>query len=177
MEENRKFESVQIIRDDQKRWMLFIRPCGERFIQVYPDDADVHFLMKAVRKENDFVLARVELYLANKYYKAVQEGKCVNEDIFGTPVSEDVRKRICKVHIYRRESPGYLLDKCMCYATIDNLFCKPREVSFFQWNAFCLAEDKYEYKLKIAASLFADVIEKRRIEEEMEGCNKKSSAL
>ena len=51
-------------------------------------------------------------------------------------------------------------DGILCAATIDGRRPEPRSVTQQQWQRMWLAEDRDDYKLNLAAALFADVLRK-----------------
>ena len=63
--------------------------------------------------------------------------------------------RIQRVAVFRAKS-----GECLCAATIDGKKLQPRSVSPSQWQRLWVAPDRDSYKQNLAASLFADVLQK-----------------
>ena len=63
--------------------------------------------------------------------------------------------RIQRVAVFRAKS-----GECLCAATIDGKKLQPRSVSPSQWQRLWVAPDRESYKQNLAASLFADVLQK-----------------
>ena len=144
---------VQMLQDDNKRWLLYIKPESEIAFAVYPDKEDVgHFFAAAKRKDGNVDTARQEL--AQKYYNRALQHPEIKENIFGkAPEGVDLQK-ISKVSIFKSKE-----GKILCHVDIegvDNI--KSREVTPSQWQKMWLAENKEEYKRNLAAILFQDVL-------------------
>lgn len=76
-------------------------------------------------------------------------------DIFGATDQEVDLNRIQRVAVFRAKSGA-----CLCAATIDGRKMQPRSVSPSQWQRLWVAPDRESYKQSLAASLFADVLQK-----------------
>ena len=76
-------------------------------------------------------------------------------DIFGGNEQEVDLNRIQRVAVFRAKS-----GECLCAATIDGKKLQPRSVSPSQWQRLWVAPDRDSYKQNLAASLFADVLQK-----------------
>lgn len=60
-------------------------------------------------------------------------------------------------------------DGVLCAVTIDGQKPQPRSVSPQQWQRMWVAEDRDSYKRHLAASLFADILQKGQSQEEHAG--------
>ena len=70
--------------------------------------------------------------------------------------------RIQKVNVFKAKN-----DVILCAATIDGADkLQPRVVSPSQWQRMWIAEDKNEYKKHLAATLFADILQKGQTQEQ-----------
>ena len=80
-------------------------------------------------------------------------------DLFKTSEKDIDLSDIEKVSIIRQKDEN----KILCYAEIKGVKdLEPRTVSPSQWQRMWLAEDKNDYKVNLAATLFADVLRERQ---------------
>ena len=84
-----------------------------------------------------------------------REGGLIQRIIFGGNEQEVDLNRIQRVAVFRAKS-----GECLCAATIDGKKLQPRSVSPSQWQRLWVAPDRDSYKQNLAASLFADVLQK-----------------
>lgn len=104
---------------------------------------------------------RVEL--AQKYYAMAETKPDLKVDLFGSGQHNEVdMNRIQKVNVFKAKN-----DVILCAATIDGADkLQPRVVSPSQWQRMWIAEDKNEYKKHLAATLFADILQKGQTQEQ-----------
>ena len=100
-------------------------------------------------------IERVREELAQKYYAMAEAKPDLKVDIFGGNEQEVDLNRIQRVAVFRAKS-----GECLCAATIDGKKLQPRSVSPSQWQRLWVAPDRESYKQNLAASLFADVLQK-----------------
>ena len=100
-------------------------------------------------------IERVREELAQKYYAMAEAKPDLKVDIFGGNEQEVDLNRIQRVAVFRAKS-----GECLCAATIDGKKLQPRSVSPSQWQRLWVAPDRDSYKQSLAASLFADVLQK-----------------
>lgn len=100
-------------------------------------------------------IERVREELAQKYYAMAEAKPDLKVDIFGGNEQEVDLNRIQRVAVFRAKS-----GECLCAATIDGKKLQPRSVSPSQWQRLWVAPDRDSYKQNLAASLFADVLQK-----------------
>lgn len=100
-------------------------------------------------------IERVREELAQKYYAMAEAKPDLKVDIFGGNEQEVDLNRIQRVAVFRAKS-----GECLCAATIDGKKLQPRSVSPSQWQRLWVAPERDSYKQNLAASLFADVLQK-----------------
>lgn len=100
-------------------------------------------------------LDKVRMELAYKYYALAEVKPDLKVDLFGSPTPEIDLNRIQRVSVFKTKQDGI-----QCVATIDGQKLQPRSVTPQQWQRMWVAEDKNEYKRHLAATLFADVLQK-----------------
>lgn len=148
------FDNVQMVKDDKERWALYIKPEGKEGFAVYPDKGDLNQFFTTLKQSMDNI-ETVRTELAQKYYAMAESKPDLKVDIFGTMNNEVDLNRIQRVAVFRAKSGA-----CLCAATIDGKKMQPRSVSPSQWQRLWVAPDKESYKQNLAASLFADVLQK-----------------
>ena len=84
-------------------------------------------------------------------------------DLFGSGQHNEMDlNRIQKVNVFKAKN-----DVILCAATIEGEEkLTPRVVSPGQWQRMWIAEDKNEYKKHLAATLFADILQKGQVQEQ-----------
>lgn len=93
--------------------------------------------------------------LAHKYYALAEVKPDLKVDLFGSDTPEIDLNRIQRVAIFKTRQDGI-----QCVATIDGQKLQPRSVTPQQWQRMWVAEDRDGYKRHLAATLFADVLQK-----------------
>lgn len=148
------FDSVQMVKDDKERWALYIKPEGRDGFAVYPDKGDLNQFFTTLKQSMDNI-ENVRVELAQKYYAMAEAKPDIKVDIFGATDQEVDLNRIQRVAVFRAKSGA-----CLCAATIDGRKMQPRSVSPSQWQRLWVAPDRESYKQNLAASLFADILQK-----------------
>ncbi|MCI7399859.1 MAG: zincin-like metallopeptidase domain-containing protein, partial [Prevotella sp.] len=148
------FDNVQLVKDDKERWALYIKPEGKEGFAVYPDKGDLNHFFTTLKQSMDNI-ERVREELAQKYYAMAEAKPDLKVDIFGGNEQEVDLNRIQRVAVFRAKS-----GECLCAATIDGKKLQPRSVSPSQWQRLWVAPERDSYKQNLAASLFADVLQK-----------------
>ena len=150
--------SVNMIQDDDKRWALFIKPEGEKGFAVYPEKDDIGRYFGSAKKNGGVPDESLRQELAQKYYARVTSNPELKADLFRTREKDINLSDIGKVSIIRQKDDN----KIVCYAEIKGAGeLEPRDVSPSQWQRLWLAEDKNDYKVNLAATLYADVLRER----------------
>lgn len=156
------FDRIQMVQDDNKRWAMYIKPEGQKAFSIYPDKADLNRFFTTLKQAQDTMdCLRVEL--AQKYYAMAETKPDLKVDLFGSGQHNEVdMNRIQKVNVFKAKN-----DVILCAATIDGADkLQPRVVSPSQWQRMWIAEDKNEYKKHLAATLFADILQKGQTQEQ-----------
>lgn len=148
------FDRVQMIQDDKNRWALYIKPENENGYSVYPDKEDVNRFFSTLKQAMNNI-DKVRMELAHKYYALAETKPDLKVDLFSCGEKDIDMSRIQRVSVFKTKQDGIL-----CAATIDGRRPEPRSVTQQQWQRMWLAEDRDDYKLNLAAALFADVLRK-----------------
>lgn len=148
------FDQVQMIQDDKNRWALYIKPENGSGYSVYPDKEDVNRFFSTLKQAMNNI-DKVRMELAHKYYALAETKPDLKVDLFSCGEKDIDMSRIQRVSVFKTKQAGIL-----CVATIDGRRPEPRSVTQQQWQRMWLAEDRDDYKLNLAAALFADVLRK-----------------
>ena len=154
------FDRAEMIQDDKKRWALYIKPENRKGYSIYPDKEDVNLFFSTLKQAMDNI-GKVRMELAHKYYALAEVQPDLKVDLFGSETPEIDLNRIQRVSVFHTKQDGK-----QCVATIDGQKLQPRSVTPQQWQRMWLAEDRNEYKRHLAATLFADVLQKGQSQEE-----------
>ncbi len=156
-------DRAEMIQDDKKRWALYIKPENRKGYSVYPDKEDVNLFFSTFKQAMDN-MGKVRMELAHKYYALAEVQPDLKVDLFSSDTREIDLNRIQRVSVFNTNRDGR-----QCVATIDGRKMQPRSVTPQQWQRVMVAEDKTEYKRHLAATLFADVLQKGQSQEEHAG--------
>ena len=150
-----QFDRIQMLRDDDGRWALYLKPQGETSFSVYPDKEDVNRFFTTIKQGQQEASAEVRHDLANKYYALAQNRPELKVDLFAGPAENADLSKIKRVNIFRTKD-----ERILCAPVIDSIEkVQPRLVTPQQWQRMWAAEDMAEYKTCLAAKLFADVLQ------------------
>ena len=98
---------------------------------------------------------KVRMELAHKYYALAEVKPDLKVDLFGSDTPEIDLNRIQRVSVFKTRQDGI-----QCVATIDGQKLQPRSITPQQWQRMWVAEDREGYKRHLAATLFADMLQK-----------------
>ena len=150
-----QFDRIQMLRDDDGRWALYLKPQGETSFSVYPDKEDVNRFFTTIKQGQQEASAEVRHDLANKYYALAQNRPELKVDLFAGPAENADLSKIKRVNIFRTKD-----ERILCAPVIDGIEkVQPRLVTPQQWQRMWAAEDMAEYRTCLAAKLFADVLQ------------------
>ena len=160
--------SVSMIRDDDGKWAIYIKPETERGFAIYPEKEDVGRFFAMAKKNDEQASSRLRQELGQKYYAMAAAHPELKVNLFQTKEKDLDLADILKVNIVRTKKDGEnnTESKILCYPVIKDVEkIEPREVSPSQWQRLWLAEDRDDYKRNLAATLFADVLRQRKQDE------------
>lgn len=166
------FERILMMRDDDGKWALYMKPENEKSFCVYPDKADVNLFFTTVKQGNEEVSEMMRQEMAQKYYLATNEKPEQRIDIFKSNATPEELNQIERVNIFKTKATENQPSVILCLPTINSEKLKPREVTPSQWQRLWIADDMQDYKKHLAASLFADVLRKGRADAVAVGTDK-----
>ena len=156
------FDKVLMLKDDEGKWAMYIKPENEKAFSVYPNKEDLNKFFTTVQQGNDEAGERMRQDMATKYYVLANDKPELKVDIFKSQASAEELARIERVNIFKTKATENKPSIILCVPTIDGKRVQAREVSGQQWQRMWLAEDRQDYKTHLAASLFADVLRKEQ---------------
>lgn len=153
----KQFERIQMLRDDDGKWALYLKPEGEASFAIHPDRNDVNRFFAVIKQGNQEATSAVRNELAQKYYALAQNRPELQVNIFGTvPEGIDLRQ-IQRVNIFRSKDEQILL-----LPVIEGKEkIKPRPITNQQWQRLWIADDMQAYKTTLAAQVFADMLQQK----------------
>ncbi len=153
----KQFERVQMLRDDDGKWALYLKPEGEVSFAIHPDKVDVNRFFAVVKQGNPEAISAVRNELAQKYYALAKSRPELQVNVFGTvPEGVDPRQ-IQRVNIFRSQD-----EQIMLLPVIEGKEkVQPRPITSQQWQRMWVAEDMQAYKTALAAQVFADILQQR----------------
>lgn len=154
------FEQIQMVQDDKNRWALYIKPEGKSGYSIYPDKDDLNRFFTTLKQSLDNI-DKVRGELAKKYYALAESKPELKVDLFHTSDERIDLNRIQRVAVFKTKNGAIL-----CAPTIDNQKPQPRSVTPQQWQRMWLAEDRDSFKQHLAATLFADLLNKSQSQEQ-----------
>ena len=156
------FDKILMLRDDEGKWALYLKPENERAFCVYPDKADVNVFFTTVKQGDEEVSDTMRQDMAQKYYMEASNKPEMKIDLFKSTVPAEEVEKIQHVNIFKTKETENQPSVILCMPTVNGEKLKPREISPSQWQRMWLAENMQDYKKHLAASLFADVLRKDR---------------
>ena len=148
------FDQAQMMKDDNGKWALYLKPLGEDGFALHPDTKDLNQFFTTLKHGDKDACDQLRNELSQKYYLVATAKPKLKFDIFGMDASQEDIDRISHVSIFRTKD-----SKLMLMPTIQDVGKqRPREITQQQWQRLWLAEDMAAYKTHLAAKLFADVL-------------------
>ena len=166
------FEKILMLRNDEGKWALYLKPENEKSFSVYPEKADLNLFFTTIKQGDEETSEKVRQDLAQKYYMAAQNSPDIKVDLFKSDATAEELARIDRVNIFKTKGNESTPSVILCMPTVNGEKLKAREISPQQWQRMWLAEDMQDYKKHLAASLFADVLRKDRTDAVAVGTDK-----
>ena len=149
------FDRIQMLRDDNNRWILYLKPQYEPSFSVYPDKADINQFFSTIKQGQNEEGERLRTELAQKYHAMATNRPELKIDLFGGGKDNDADlSKIQRVVIYKTKD-----ERILCAPVIDGIpKVEPREITPQQWQRMWVAEDMAEYKTNLAGKVFNDLL-------------------
>lgn len=149
-----QFERVQMMLDDNGRWVLYLKAKGEQGFAIYPDKSDTNRFFATVKQDDREAAQTVRGELAQKYHALAQASPNLKTNLFGTVPDGIDPRQIERVNIFKNKQNEYV----MVAKIAGKEALPPRPISREQWQRLWMAEDTNAYKTALAANVFADVL-------------------
>lgn len=159
------FDRIQMLRDDNNRWILYLKPQNEPSFSIYPDKADINQFFSTIKQGQNEEGERLRTELAQKYHALATNRPELKIDLFGGGKDNEADlSKIQRVVIYKTKD-----ERILCAPVIDGIpKVEPREITPQQWQRMWVAEDMAEYKTNLAAKVFNDLLKPIQVVEREE---------
>ena len=141
---------VQLIRDDNDKYVLYVKPAESEAFTVYPEASDVKLLTRSVLTP-DFDAFAVRESLGRKYYSLVQRHPDLKVNVLMPEVGDADVSHISRVDICKDK---YDSNKAKVFVYIDNIPQQEAEIDKRVAQRLWLVDDKEMFKLSLTAQLF-----------------------
>lgn len=157
-----QFDRISMIKDDEGKWALLLKPQDGQSYAIYPDKEDQNRFFATIKSANAETSQAVRNELAQKYHAIASNHPELKTDLFYGNHPEGVdMDRIKTVNIFRTRD-----NKIMMSMKLDNNQHIPaRELTAQQWQKLWVADNVSEYKANLAAVVYADILREDRREE------------
>ncbi|MCF0159128.1 MAG: hypothetical protein HUJ83_11540, partial [Veillonella sp.] len=153
-----KMETAKLLRGDNNEWVLYMKPEAKEGFAVEPSESDLKRFFSALKKGGEIKGDDLLKDMAAKYYPQVVADPSMKRDLFYGDVPTEDKSRIDHASIFRTND-----DKFMLSASVEGEGKQqPREITQSQWQRLWFAPDMYEYKRRLSAIVFADVLHKEQ---------------
>lgn len=154
------FDKVLMLKDDDGKWALYMKPENEKAFSVYPDKADVNHFFTTIKQGDEEASEQMRGELAQKYYAMASNKPEMKVDLFKSNATDAELAKIERVNIFKTKATEEKPSVILCMPTVGGEKLKPLAITPQQWQRMWLADDMKDYKTHLAASLFADVLRK-----------------
>ena len=152
-----KFSQSVMLKDDEGKWTLVAKPENERTFAVHPSKEDVSMFFDVIKNDQDEAhVAQFKTEFAQKYYNEVAKDPSKEVNLWLSDAPQEALDLISKVNAFKSKD-----SKIFLIASIGDEKQKPVELNQTQWNRMFLADDKREYKVHLAATLYKDVLNEK----------------
>jgi len=150
-----QFDRINMVKDDDGRWVLYIKPTEQEPFGIHPDKEDVNRFFTVAHDGNEEQTAFVRDELAVKYYELAQVKPDLKVNLLGERATEEDAARLHDVHIFKNKQGQYMLIAKLSDTPSQ---IPPRVISAAQWQRLWLSPDHNQYKVDLAAKIFSDVL-------------------
>lgn len=119
------FDRIQMLRDDNNRWILYLKPQNEPSFSVYPDKADINQFFSTIKQGQYEQGERLRTELAQKYHALATNHPELKIDLFGGKGNDADLSKIQRVVVYKTKD-----ERILCAPVIDGIpKVEPREIT------------------------------------------------
>ena len=98
-------ENLQMMKDDNNRWTIFIKPEGQQAFNLYPDRDDLNRFFTTIKNGSEEAIDKLRSELGQKYYAMAMCNPKLKIDLFGRDTPQADLDRIEKATIFRTSPP------------------------------------------------------------------------
>jgi len=149
-----QFDRIQMLKDDNNQWTLYLKPQNESSFSIYPLKDDLNRFFSTIRQGRQVESEQLRVELAHKYYALGSSHPELQVNLFGEKAKESDAARITRVNIYKNKDGEFLC--APVFKDVEKV--EPRSITASQWQRLWLSDDVAAYKQNLAASLFADIL-------------------
>lgn len=158
------FDAVLMLKDDNGKWSLYIKPENEKGFAVHPEAKDVSMFFNVIKgqgptprgNEAEAFVANFRKEMGQKYYADVVSHAEHAINLFGSDAPEEIKEKIERANIFKtkEDTPRILI-----VPTVEGgERLKAKELTQDQWQRLWLAPDMKEFKKNIAATMYKEEI-------------------
>ena len=129
------FDKILMLRDDEGKWALYLKPENEKAFSVYPDKADVNLFFTTVKQGDKELSDTMRQDMAQKYYMEASNKPEMKVDLFKSNVPVEEVDKIQRVNIFKTKETDNQPSVILCMPTVNGEKLKPREISPSQWQS------------------------------------------
>jgi hypothetical protein len=159
-----KFDRIQMLRDDNGRWALYLKPTDENSFSIYPDKVDLNRFFTTMKQGEDKSAAAIRIELAQKYYALAKTNPALKQDLFGKPAEGVDLSRIERVNMYKAKGEGNSNKYMIAVKIAGDEGVHTHEITQQQWQRIWVTDDAKTYKTNLAATVFADLLTQKQEE-------------
>lgn len=159
-------EKFRCIKDDNGKYVFFLKPEGEKSFSVYPSKEQRDRFFTAA-KEDKSDREKIRYDICQETYRYAKEHPEAKREVIMPLLTEDIDlSKIRDVSLKREESSHRVFIEAKINGEV-----KRQPVTPQQWERLWLADDMQAYKNNLAANIFAPYIKEEVSKDEMENSN------
>lgn len=113
------FDKILMLRDDEGKWALYLKPENEKAFSVYPDKADVNLFFTTVKQGDEELSDTMRQDMAQKYYMEASNKPEMKVDLFKSNVPAEEVEKIQRVNIFKTKETDNQLSVILCMPTVN----------------------------------------------------------
>lgn len=158
-----QFDRISMIKDDDGRYALLLKPEGQDSYAIYPDKDDTNRFFATIKTGDTEAATAIRNELAQKYHAMAINHPELKTDLFYNGAAEGVNPDLnYKVCIFKTRDEKIMISLNMG----DGQRIPPRELTNQQWQRLWVADNVAQYKNNLAALVYADILKKEQQEEQ-----------
>jgi hypothetical protein len=157
-----------MLRDDNGRWALYLKPTDENSFSIYPDKVDLNRFFTTMKQGEDKSAAAIRIELAQKYYALAKTNPALKQDLFGKPAEGVDLSRIERVNMYKAKGEGNSNKYMIAVKIAGDEGVHTHEITQQQWQRIWVTDDAKTYKTNLAATVFADLLTQKQEDENIQ---------